>query len=192
MPLSGQGGAGGGTGGAFLDLASIQINNILNKMSEGYKMKVNLESDEFSGQFSGEFGLSKTFLDDRLLVSGSFGVGTKKSENGTTDNIPNQNTFIGDVKIEYLLNEQGSFRMNVFNESNNNTILQNDARGQFTQGVGVSYKEDFHTLEDFKLIQFFANIFRKRKNRVDLHKKKDNKVPIPEKYRKGEAIKNEQ
>lgn len=192
MPLSGQGGGAGGNGGAFLDLASTQINNVLNKMAEGYKMNVNLESDDFSGQFSGEFGISKAFLDDRLLVSGSFGVGTTKGENGAEDNIPSQNQFIGDVKVEYLLNEQGTFRMNVFNESNNNSILQNDARGQFTQGVGVSYKEDFHTLEDFKLFQFFANIFRKKKNWVDLQDRKDNKVPIPEKYRDRNAIKSEE
>ncbi|HZH85885.1 MAG TPA: translocation/assembly module TamB domain-containing protein [Brumimicrobium sp.] len=192
MPLSGQGGGSGGNSGAFLDLASTQINNILNNMAEGYKMNVNLESDDFSGQFSGEFGVSKAFLDNRLLVSGSFGVGTTKGENGASDNVPSQNQFIGDVKIEYLLNEHGTFRMNVFNESNNNTVLQNDARGQFTQGVGVSYKEDFHTLEDFKLFQFFANIFRKKKNWVDLHDKKDNKVPIPDEYRKGNAIKNEE
>src|SRR5690554_113691 len=101
-------------------------------------------------------------------------------------------TFIGDVKIEYLLNEQGTFRMNVFNESNNNTVLQNEGRGQFTQGVGVSYKEDFHTLEDFKLFQFFANIFRKKKNRVDIQKKNDNRVPIPKRYLEGDAIKNEE
>lgn len=192
MPLAGQSGGAGGTGGAFLDLASTQINNILDKMAEGYKMNVNLESDEYSGQFSGEFGLSKSFLDDRLLVSGSFGVGTKKAENGSSGNVPSQNTFIGDVKIEYLLNEQGTFRMNVFNESNNNTVLQNEGRGQFTQGVGVSYKEDFHTLEDFKLFQFFANIFRKKKNRVDIQKKNDNRVPIPKRYLEGDAIKNEE
>jgi hypothetical protein len=192
MPLSGQSGGTGGSGGAFLDLASTQINNILNKMSEGYQMNVNLENDDFSGQFSGEFGVSKAFLDNRLLVSGSFGVGTTRGEDGTTEGVPNQNQFIGDVKVEYLLNEQGTFRMNVFNESNNNTVLQNDAKGQFTQGVGVSYKEDFHTLDDFKLFQFFGNIFRKRENWVDLQDKKDNKVPIPKEYRNGNAIKSEE
>ncbi|PKR81627.1 hypothetical protein CW751_03635 [Brumimicrobium salinarum] len=193
IPLSGQGGGSGAAGGgAFLDLATTQINNILNKMTEGYQMNVNLENDEFSGQFSGEFGVSKAFLDDRLLVSGSFGVGTTRGENGTSDELPSQNQFIGDVKVEYLLNEQGTFRMNVFNESNNTTVLQNEAKGQFTQGLGVSYKEDFHTLEDFKLFQFFANIFRKRDEWVDVQEQKNNKVPIPAEYRDGKAIKNEE
>lgn len=189
MPLAG---VGGGSGGAFLDLASTQINAMLNKISEGYKMNVNLENDDFSGQFSGEFGVSKGFLDDRLLVSGSFGVGTQQTSNGPSSGVSSQNTLIGDVKVEYLLNEQGTFRMNVFNESNNYTVLQNEGRGQFTQGVGVSYKEDFHTLEDFKLFQFFANIFRKRENWVDLQESRDKRVPIPKDRKQENAVKNEE
>ncbi|RYM30826.1 hypothetical protein ERX46_17240 [Brumimicrobium glaciale] len=190
MPL--QGGANGGNGGAFLDLASTQINALLNKISEGYQMNVNLESDDYSGQFSGEFGVSKGFLDDRLLISGSFGVGTQKTADASSASNSSQNTLIGDVKVEYLLNEQGTFRMNVFNESNNYTVLQNEGRGQFTQGVGVSYKEEFHTLDDFKLFQFFANIFRKRENWVDLQESKDKRIPIPKDYKDDNAIKNEE
>ncbi|RFC55187.1 translocation/assembly module TamB domain-containing protein [Brumimicrobium aurantiacum] len=182
----------GGNGGAIWDLASTQINSLLNNISEEYQMNVNLENDEYSGQFSGEFGVSKGFLDDRLLVSGSFGVGTQQAEATANTELTNQNTLIGDVKVEYLLNEQGTFRMNVFNESNNYTVLQNEAKGQFTQGVGVSYKEDFHTLEDFKLFQFFANIFRKRENWVDLQESKDKRVPIPEKYLEEKGTKNEE
>lgn len=193
MPLSGQQGSSFGSSGAFLDLASSQINNILNRMSDGYKMNVNLESDDFTGQFSGEFGLSKSFLEDRLLISGSFGVGTRRIEEGASpeEAIPNQNTFIGDVKIEYLLNEEGTFRMNVFNESNNNYILQDEGRGQFTQGVGLSYKEDFNNFEDFKLFQFIANFFRKKNNKVDVGVGKRNQRSIPKEYLNGQSILNE-
>jgi hypothetical protein len=189
MPLTG---GAGSSGGAFLDLAATQINALLGKISEGYNLNVNLENDEFSGQFSGEFGVSKGFLDDRLLISGSFGVGTQQTANSGSLGPTSQNTLIGDVKVEYLLNEQGSFRMNVFNESNNNTVLQNEARGQFTQGVGVSYKENFHTLDDFKLFQFFANIFRKREDWENLQNSKDKRVPIPEEYKGYNTQKNEE
>jgi hypothetical protein len=82
--------------------------------------------------------------------------------------------------VEYLLNEKGTFRVSAFNESNNNAIIQDNNRGQYTQGVGISYKEDFHNLEDFKLAQFFANLFRKKENRVDIREDENKKVPIPE------------
>ncbi len=192
MPLAGQKGGRGGNSGAFLDIASQQINNVLNSMADGYKMNVNLDNDDYTGQFSGQFGVSKSFLDDRLLVSGSLGVGTKSSKNGGQEDVPNQSTFIGDVKIEYLLNEKGTFRMNAFNKSNNDYLLQVEGRGHYTQGVGVSYKESFHTTRDFKLLQFFANMFRKRENWVQLQDPNERKIPIPKKYyNKGSAVKEE-
>ncbi|MEX1191749.1 MAG: translocation/assembly module TamB domain-containing protein [Brumimicrobium sp.] len=195
LPLSGQDGQDGGSGSALLDLASTQINSVLGKVSENYKMNVNLENDSYSGQFSGEFGVSKGFLDDRLLVSGSFGVGSVREGDDVTqeDDVgPGQNSIIGDVEIEYLLNENGTFRVSAFNESNSNSVVQNNNRGQFTQGVGISYKEDFHNLEDFKLFQALANLFRKKENKKQIFKNEDNKEPIPKEYKEKNAVKEEE
>lgn len=185
MPITG--GGIGTSSGAFLDLASTQINSILNRMTDGYEMNVNLDNDDISGQFSGEVGISKSFLDDRLLVSGSVGVGTKKNELGGEAGT-NESQFLGDVTIEYLLNKKGTFRLSVFNESNNNYLIQDEGRGQFTQGVGISYKESFYTTKDFKLFQFFANLFRKKENWIRVQDEHDNRIPIPEEYLKKEGV----
>lgn len=194
LPLSGQQGQDGGSGSALLDLAATQINSALGKVSDNYKLNVNLENDNRSGQFAGEFGVSKEFLDNRLIVSGSLGVGgVRDGEASTTDATNEQNNTLIDVEVEYLLNEKGTFRVSAFNESNNNSVIQNNNRGQYTQGVGISYKEDFHNLEDFQLVQFFANLFRKKENKVELVKDED-KVPIPKEYldKKENAIKEEE
>lgn len=195
LPLSGQQGQDGGSGSALLDLAATQINSVLGKVSESYKLNVDLENDNTSGQFAGKFGISKGFLDDRLIVSGSLGVGgivedESQSQTGTS---AHNNTLV-DLEVEYLLNEKGTFRVSAFNESNNNAIIQDNNRGQYTQGVGISYKEDFHNLEDFKLAQFFANLFRKKENRVNIREDEDKKVPIPDEYLKDDenAIKEEE
>ena len=159
LPLAGQEGRAQGAGGnAALDLVSTQINSLLARVSDDYKMNVALESDELTGESSVEFGVTKGFMDDRLIVSGSFGVGQYNEASA------NQNNLIGDVFIEYLINEKGTFRVNVFNESNTNSVMQNTQRGHFTQGVGVNYREDFYNLQDFKLIQFILDLFRKDKN----------------------------
>ncbi len=192
MPLAGQEDGAGGSGGALLDLASTQINSLLNKVSQNYQMNVNLENDNLLGQFSGEFGLSKNFLNDRLQVSGSVGVGSVREDGSEEAGAPAQNSIISDVEVEYLLNEDGTFRISAFNESNNNAAIQNNNQGQFTQGIGVSYKEDFHTLEDFKLFQFFANLFRGKDNKKDLPRKKDNREPIPAEYLEENAVKEEE
>lgn len=195
LPLSGQQGQDGGSGSALLDLASTQINSVLGKVSENYKLNVNLENDNISGQFAGAFGVSKGFLDDRLIVSGSLGVGGVREDGSQTQSgATAQNNTLVDLEVEYLLNEKGTFRVSAFNESNNNAIIQDNNRGQYTQGVGISYKEDFHNLEDFKLAQFFANLFRKKENRVDIREDEDKRAPIPDKYlkEKENAVKEEE
>jgi len=137
-------------------------------------LNLKLNADQLTGDNSYEFGLQKSFLDNRLLLSGSFGV-----ENQKIDEKNNQNNFIGDLNFEYLLNEPGTFRVNIFNESNDKTIIQNEQQGTFTQGAGLRYKEDFHTLKDFKAIQYFLDFFRAKKNRRYLGKNASKKIPLP-------------
>ncbi len=180
QPLAGQEGRDqAGRGNAALDLVSTQLNSLLAKVSDDYKMNVNLESDELTGESSVEFGVTKGFMDDRLIVSGSFGVGSQHQEN------VNQNNLIYDLNIEYLINEKGTFRINVFNESNTNSVIQNTNRGQYTQGFGVNYREEFHNLRDFKMIQFVADIFRKKENRKTNFRDGSRFRPIPLDYKEG-------
>ncbi|MGB0933288.1 MAG: translocation/assembly module TamB domain-containing protein, partial [Lishizhenia sp.] len=167
-------------GGGALDLLSTQINSLLSAVSTDYKLNVALDSDELTGDNSYELGVSKGFLDDRLIVSGSFGV-----ENRTNENAAQTNNFIGDVSIEYLLNESGNFRVNVFNESNDYSIIQDNNVGQFTQGVGLQYQEEFQNLGDFKLFQYIADVFRTKKNKKYNYSEKKKLKPIPEEYKQN-------
>jgi hypothetical protein len=189
LPLAGQEGRGGAGGNAALDLLSTQINSILSQVSDDYKLKVNLDRDDVTGTESYEFGISKSFLDNRLLVSGSFGVGTvDRTGSGQ------QNNIIGDINIEYLLNEEGTFRINAFNVSNAHSVVQHTQMGMFTQGVGINYIEDFNNIEDFQLIQAIFDVFRSSDNRKVLGKKREKKLtPIPESYKQPkEGIKEEE
>ena len=171
QPLAGSAEA---SGSAAIDLFTNQINALLSKISSDYQLNVDLNSDQLTGDNSYEFGLKKVFLDDRLIVGGSFGV-----ENQQIDDNTDQSYFIGDVNLEYLLNESGTFRVNIFNESNDKTIIQNQKQGTFTQGAGLSYKEDFNKMEDFKAVQYFLDIFRKKKNKRYPVKRKKRQVLVP-------------
>ena len=77
--------------------------------------------------------------------------------------------------MEYLVNEKGTFRANAFNKSNTNSVKEN--AGPFTQGAGVSYREDFNSWKDFELVQYTLDLFRKEK-RYPLKKKKQ-QSPVP-------------
>jgi hypothetical protein len=160
---------------AALELVSNQLNSILDQVSQDYKLSVKLDSDQLTHESSYEFGVKKGFLEDRLIVTGSFGVNQVKTgqEQGAANN------FIGDVSLEYKLNASGTFRVNVFNESNQYSIIQNKNLGFFTQGVGLHYQESFRNIEDFKLIQYGIDVFRPVDYRRYLGKRNNQETPIP-------------
>lgn len=171
QPLNGGGYA---SGNSAIDLVTNQINAVLSTISDDYKMNVNMNSDDLTGDNTYEFGVTKGFLNDRLILSGSFGVENRKDVQAGQEN-----SIIGDINLEYLLNESGTFRVNIFNESNDKTIIQNEEQGSFTQGVGLYYKEDFNTTYDFKAIQYFLDIFRKKGNKRYPIKRKRRQTPVP-------------
>jgi hypothetical protein len=143
----------------------------LARVSKDYRLKVDIDNDIISGDNTFEFGVSKGFLDDRLILSGSFGVESYGEEEVDENGNIHTGQLIGDLNLEYLLNESGTFRVNIFNESNDHTVIQEGGQGDFTQGAGLSYQEDFETFEDFKVAQYVLDVFRKRENRKYLGKK---------------------
>jgi virulence-associated protein VapD len=185
QPIRGQN---ANTNNAALEIVSNQINSLLDQVSQDYKLSVKMDADQVTQESSYEFGVSKGFLDDRLILTGSFGVNHYKQgqETGAANN------FIGDVNLEYKLNQSGTFRVNVFNESNERTIIQNQNLGLFTQGVGLHYQESFRNIDDFKLVQYVLDVFRRPDNRRFLGRKKNQETPIPEEYLRQNAIPNEE
>ena len=171
QPLKGSNTA---TSGTALDLAANQINSMLSQLSQSYKLAVNMDANSL-GDKTYELGLSKEFLDNRLILSGSFGV-----ENSTaTKTSSSQNFLIGDVNLEYLLNETGTFRVNIFNESNQSNVIQDNNQGLFKQGIGINYQEDFTGFKNFKLFQYFFDLFRKSDDKRFPYKKNKKRMPVP-------------
>jgi len=167
------------SGSAALDLAQSQINSMLSQVSKDYKLNVALDKNALTGGNSMAVGLKKGFYDDRLVFKGSVGIGTAGTASGQTQTLnQNQNPLIGDMNLEYSLNESGTFKINIFNESNQNTILNNQL-GLFTQGAGLQYQEDFTTLDEFKALQYFLDVFRKKENKKFPTKRKRKQSPIP-------------
>lgn len=162
-----------GNNNAALNMVSSQINAALGQLSKDYRFNVDLDKNTLTGQNTYELGMSKNFLDERLIVSGSFGVENRTS--GTT-----QNTLIGDVNVDYLLNESGTFKVGVFNESNDYSVMQEKSLGRFTQGVSITYQEEFNKFQDFKLAQYFLDFFRKDENVKIIEKRKRRRTPLPE------------
>ncbi len=171
IPVAGSGDGSGGQNVAT-DLLNQQIDAVLGKIGENYNLKSDIGSDKVA------LGFSTSFLDDKLKVTTSVGVVTHNEEGSSASNI------VGDVNIEYELNDDGTFNVNVFNKSNQTSASQD--QGNFTQGVGLHYEESFNNRKDFKLWQGFLNIFRKKEKDVVLQTKRrkgnNRKVKVQENY----------
>lgn len=116
-----------------------QLSNILGHLSENWAISPNLRSDR--GDFSDvevDVALSSRLLNNRLLLNGNFGYRDKSLNN---------NQFVGDFEIEYLLNRPGTIRLKAYSHSNDENYYVRTA--DTTQGVGIMFKRDFDDIFSF-------------------------------------------
>lgn len=118
---------------------SSQISNMLGSLAENWTIAPNIRSDR--GDFSDvefDLALSSSLLNNRLLFNGNFGYRDKSLNN---------NTFIGDFDLEYLLNRSGSLRLKAYNRYNDQNFYVKNALT--TQGVGIVFRRDFDDILGF-------------------------------------------
>ncbi|MGB1102052.1 MAG: translocation/assembly module TamB domain-containing protein [Crocinitomicaceae bacterium] len=133
-------------------IAEDQLNALLDKFDNG--IAVDLDPNAASFDYSVNLGEKLTITTSLGLVSGD-----EESTGG----------IIGDIVVEYQLNDDGTFTINAFNESNQGADATE--KGPFTQGVGLYYEETYNTWEQFKLLQGFLNIFRSSDKDVVIRRK---------------------
>jgi hypothetical protein len=139
-----------------------QMNAMFDAISGNFKISANL-----AGQKG--FAVSRQ-LSEKVTVSVSGGV---------VEGEESASSVVGDVRVEYQLNEDGTFTMNFFNESNSGTDAD---QGAFTQGVSMHYQETFETTKEFRLLQGFLNIFRSEEKDIKYKegsKPNRKKTPVP-------------
>jgi hypothetical protein len=141
----GSAGPGGGTNNALgknsFELLSNQLSNWLSQISDEFDIGVNYRPGDQISSEEVEVALSTQLLNDRVVLETNVGV---QGDNPGTNRDGSQ--IIGDFLLEYKISEDGSVRSKVFNRSNTyNPAYENQA--PYTQGVGISYQEDFATWE---------------------------------------------
>ena len=89
-------------------------------------------------QSSGRVGFTlSTQITNRVLINGKVGVPT----GGLSESI-----IVGDVEVDFLLNEDGSLRAKVFNRQSDIQFI-GETEG-YTQGAGISYSVDFNSFRE--------------------------------------------
>jgi len=85
-----------------------------------------------------------TKLSEKILLNGKIGVPVGGVE---------QTLVVGNVQIDFILNDDGTLKAKVFNKENEFRYISDELG--YTQGVGLSYQVDFDTFSD--LVQKIVN-----------------------------------
>jgi len=126
------------------EFISNQLSGWLSEISNEFDIGLNYRpGDEITNQEIA-VALSTQLFDERLLISGSFGV-TNTTEAQLSEG---QSGILGDFLLEYMLTKDGKIRLKVFNETNPYEVFSTST-SMYTQGVGLIYQEDFNTIDEF-------------------------------------------
>lgn len=128
--------------GTGFDMLSSAFDNIVNQGNNRFKLRPEYTVGERGKvdnvNIEDQLALALDYqVNDRIIINGKVGVpiGSK-----------NQTDVIGEVNIEFLLNEDGTLRSTIFNRQNE--IQYTEEEQGYTQGVGLIYQIDFDNVAE--------------------------------------------
>ena len=147
--------------GTLAERASSIVNDIFADEDGKFQVGVNyVQGDRTPDQQTVDrFGLTlSTQISDRVIINGQVGVPI----GGVTESV-----IIGDLEIDFLLNEDGSLRAKIFNRESNIQFI--GEKIGFTQGAGLSYSVDFDTFKELirKLSSIEVEGFKTQEEQVE-------------------------
>lgn len=154
---------------------SSRLGSMLGQLSDNWSIAPAIRSDR--GDFSDvevDVALSSQLLDNRLLFNGNLGYRDKSLNN---------NSFIGDFDIRYLLNRAGTIQLKAYNRYNDQNYYLKSALT--TQGIGVVFKRDFDNIFSF------LRPLRKKKKAAEKQPADSVKVDVTIEKKDDEIIENE-
>jgi hypothetical protein len=139
-----------------------------------YRPRNNISGDEV------DFGFSKSWLDNRLIVELEGGYLSDASLRATE----NASNFVGEAFITWLIDPDGTYRFRGFTQT---IDRYGENQGMQESGVGFYYSESFNTLKD--LPQNFKNRFMPRDSMGRVITREENRALKREKRDKRKAEK---
>ena len=152
-------------GQSGIGILTSTVSNFLSKQFNNLNINLNYQNADLEHAAEYSVAASTSLFNNRTLIEGNVGYADDKYNSG------NSSTFIGDFSIEQKLNEAGTWRVKVFNVTNQYNQLT--STNPYAQGVALIYKQDFNTGKDI------AESFKvKKKDKNKKKKKKESKKII--------------
>ncbi len=147
LPSDATDGSGGGTEQLARSSVSKLLSGQLNKLSEKYieGFELNFDLDSYEDYQSGNpeqrtdlnVSLKKSLFGDRVVVQVGSTVGIEGEERS--------NDIIGDISLEYLLTEEGQYRLKAFRKNQYQDLVE----GQVTiTGLSILFNKEFDTWKE--------------------------------------------
>lgn len=130
----------GDLSGTFAETASSLLGGIIKSDNDKFNVGLNyISADKRIGQEAdGQFVATvSSQVNERITINGKVGVPVGGI---------NESAIVGDIEVQYRINEDGTANLRLFNKENDISYV-----GQgigYTQGVGISYEVDFDTFSE--------------------------------------------
>lgn len=149
FPSTGSDGSGGGTSAIARNSVSQMLSGQLNALSSNVLgssgLELDFDLDSFTDYQGGtaqdrtqlNVSARKRLMDDRLIVQ----VGSQVDIEGSSPNPEQTNTILGNISLEYMLTENGNYRLRAFRKNQFESIID----GQLIiNGIGVIFNREFN------------------------------------------------
>lgn len=159
----------GTTGMEFL---SNQLSRWLSQINQDFDIGVNYRPGTELTSQELEVALSTQLLNDRVSINGNFDVGGTSTTRMNNDNNPNN--IVGDFEVDYKPWKSGKVRLKAFNRSNESYFYE---LSPYTQGIGISFKEDFNSFSEL-MKKYWNGVFAKKEDDVKPQTEKESSQVI--------------
>ncbi|MDT0295055.1 translocation/assembly module TamB domain-containing protein [Mesonia ostreae] len=198
FPQSGTDGSGGGAATVARDNLNQALSDQLNVFSDkltgdtGIELNFGLESyTDYQGSSPESrtdlnISASKKLLNDRLVVTAGSEVGVQGESRPGEDN-----PVIGNVSIEYLLTENGRWRLRGFRKSEYENIIDGQV---FVSGIALIFTREFNKFSELfeKEIKKEEEAQKQKEEKEEEEKETPNKEEKEQENTSAEAIKEEE
>ncbi|WP_430973771.1 translocation/assembly module TamB domain-containing protein [Sunxiuqinia rutila] len=137
-------------GSTASELFSNQLSNWLSQISNDFDIGVNYRPGNQISDDEIELALSTQIFNDRVTLNGN--IGNNSTANAARSNNSN---IVGDFDLNVKLTNNGKLQLKAYNHSNDNLLYETSP---YTQGIGVSYRENYNNLGELwrKLKRLFV------------------------------------
>ncbi len=143
-------------GMAASEVLSNKLSSMISQNEKNVNVGVNYRPGDQMSDEEYSVALSTQAFDGKVTISGNLGYGRDVSGSSSDDG-----TLIGDFDLEVKINKKGNIRAKAYTHSNNDVIYETSPT---TQGIGVSYQEEFDSFREL-IKSYWNKLFHRKKNK---------------------------